>query len=83
MTETITDKELHDAKQSFIHMITSNLDEQNIYIKRAFRETIYNRPYDLNQRLKDIQSVTKTDINRVANQLSLILEHRVVGKNHE
>ena len=83
MTQTITDKELLDAKQSFIHMITSNLDEQNVYIKRAFRETIYKRPYDLKKRLNEIQSVTKADINRVAQKLSLLLEHRVVGKNHE
>ena len=83
MTEHITDKEIMDAKESFIHMITSNLDKQTVYIQRAFREMIYDMPYDLERRLEDIRSVTKEDINRVAKKLTLILEHQVTGEHHE
>lgn len=83
MQEDITDKELNDAKASFIHQITSNLDKQSIYIRRALKETLYDRPYDLQKRLDDIQSVSKQDINHVSTKLTLILEHVVAGENHE
>ena len=82
MKDGITDKELRDAKQALIHQITSNLDKQTAHIDRAFREHIYGKKYDLTERLKHIELVTKDDIKRVAEALNLMLIHRTIGASY-
>lgn len=76
----ISDEELIQAKDVLIHQIQTSLDRQSIYIQRAYRNHIYDEQYDLNQRLKQINSVTKEDIKSIANNLTCILKHQVTGE---
>jgi predicted Zn-dependent peptidase len=82
MKNGVTDKELSDAKQALIHQIMSNLDKQTSTIDRLFREHVYRKQYDLEARIKQIQSITKEDIKRVAEALNLMLIHRTIGASY-
>lgn len=75
----ISDDELIQAKDYMIHQIHTSLDHQSVYIQRAYRNHIYEEQYDLNARLKQINDVTKEDIKWIANQMTHILTHQVIG----
>ena len=76
----ISDDELVQAKDFMIHQIQTSLDRQSVYIQRAYRNHIYQEQYDLEARLKQIEGVTKEDIKWIANHMTLILTHQVIGE---
>ena len=76
----ISDDELVQTKDFMIHQIQTSLDRQSVYIQRAYRNHIYQEQYDLEARLKQIEGVTKEDIKWIANHMTLILTHQVVGE---
>lgn len=76
----VSDDELKQAKDYMIHQIQSSLDQQSVYIQRAYRDHIYQETYQLDKRLDQIKNVTKEDIRKVANDISLILTHQVTGE---
>jgi predicted Zn-dependent peptidase len=78
--DDINDEELIQAKDFMIHQIQTSLDRQSVYIQRAYRNHIHEEQYDLEERLIQINDVTKEDIKWIANHMSLVITHQVLGE---
>ena len=69
------------AKKMFVNGLESMEDDQNAYLGFLFQRSITGNDFDLNQSINKIKKISKEDIIRVAQQLELVSEFMIRGKN--
>jgi len=56
-------------------------DDQNAYLNYLYQRSYTNKDFDLNKSIKLIKNISREDIIQVANQLVLVSEFMIRGKN--
>lgn len=74
-------KLMNIAKKMFVNGLESMEDDQNAYLGFLFQRSITGNDFDLNQSINNIKKISKEDIIRVAQQLELVSEFMIRGKN--
>ncbi len=69
------------AKKMFVNGLESMEDDQNAYLNFLFQRSFTKNNFDLKKSIDTIKKVTKEDIIMVANQLVLVSEFMIRGKN--
>jgi predicted Zn-dependent peptidase len=69
------------AKKMFVNGLESMVDDQNAYLNFLFQRSFTNNDFDLNKSISKIKNISKEDIVQVANQLLLVSEFMIRGKN--
>ena len=72
---------LNIAKKMFVNGLESMEDDQNAYLGFLFQRSITGNDFDLKKSINSIKKINKEDIIRVANQLVLVSEFMIRGKN--
>lgn len=74
-------KLLQIAKKMFVNGLESMEDDQNAYLGFLFQRSITGHDINLKESILKIKNVSKEDIVKVANQLVLVSEYMIRGKN--
>jgi len=74
-------KLLNIAKKMFVNGLESMEDDQNAYLGFLFQRSITGKNIDLKESINLIKKINKEDIIRVSNQLVLVSEFMIRGKN--
>lgn len=69
------------AKKMFVNGLESLEDDQNAYLGFLFQRSITGNDINLKESINRIKKVNKDDIIRVANQIVLVSEFMIRGKN--
>lgn len=69
------------AKKMFVNGLESMEDDQNAYLGFLFQRSITGNDFNLKDSIDRIKKINKDDIIRVANQLVLVSEFMIRGKN--
>lgn len=69
------------AKKMFVNGLESMEDDQNAYLSFLYQRSLTENDYDLKKSIKLIKNINKEDIMDVANQLTLVSEYMIRGKN--
>lgn len=69
------------AKKMFVNGLDSMEDDQNAYLNYLYQRSYTNKDFDLNKSISLIKKISKEDIVQVANQLTLVSEFMIRGKN--
>lgn len=69
--EGISEDELKHAKAYYTHQIKTSLDSQSVLTKRAFIRDLLNYNESVEERLKEIQEVTITDVCQALKKLTI------------
>lgn len=69
------------AKKMFVNGLDSMEDDQNAYLNYLYQRSYTDKDFDLNKSIKLIKEISREDIIRVANQLVLVSEYMIRGKN--
>ena len=69
------------AKKMFVNGLESMEDDPNAYLNFLFQRSITSNDFKLKESIHKIKKIQKEDIVRVANQLELVSEFMIRGKN--
>lgn len=69
------------AKKMFVNGLESMEDDPNAYLNFLFQRSITSNDFNLKESIHKIKKIQKEDIVRVANQLELVSEFMIRGKN--
>lgn len=69
------------AKKMFVNGLDSMEDDQNAYLNYLYQRSYTDKDFDLNKSIKLIKNISREDIIQVANQLVLVSEFMIRGKN--
>lgn len=69
------------AKKMFVNGLESMEDDQNAYLSFLFQRSFTNNDFNLKKSINKIKKITKEDIIQVSNQLVLVSEFMIRGKN--
>ncbi|MFA5560779.1 MAG: insulinase family protein [Acholeplasmataceae bacterium] len=83
VTAGITEEELNEAKENQIHSLKSSFDMQSFQTKRAFSSALFPPVLTLEKRIDKINSVTKKDLEVVANALEFETLYVLQGETDE
>lgn len=72
---------LNTAKKMYVNGLESMEDDQNAYLNFLFQRSFTNNDFDLKKSIIKIKNITKEDIMQVSNQLVLVSEFMIRGKN--
>lgn len=74
-------KLLSIAKKMFVNGLESMEDDQNAYLSFLYQRSFTKNDYDLKKSINSIKKINKENIMSVANQLTLVSEFMIRGKN--
>lgn len=74
-------KLLSIAKKMFVNGLESMEDDQNAYLSFLYQRSFTKNDYDLKKSINSIKKINKENIMDVANQLILVSEYMIRGKN--
>jgi predicted Zn-dependent peptidase len=69
------------AKKMFVNGLESMEDDQNAYLNYLYQRSYTNKDFDLSKSIQLIKKISREEIIQVANQLSLVSEYMIRGKN--
>jgi len=69
------------SKKMFVNGLESMEDDQNAYLNYLYQRSYTNKDFDLNKSINLIKKISKEEIIQVANQLTLVSEFMIRGKN--